>query len=207
MIINHTLPYYRSYFYHYHCYQCYHYHLYMIEIISSKSPLETGPRGQCDNLWSRNPTKLNTVIKHHYVIYLHLGCIAVQSSSMESNLQTRCRGSSRLTLRFYQVLFMIISISATKSFRNCAQSMVNHMVHHNDVTWGLWYPTLLELNCFFNWLFRLTLTQWGRDKMSAVLQTTFSNAFSWMKMHEFRLIFHWSLFLRFKLTIFQHWFR
>ena len=26
-------------------------------------------------------------------------------------------------------------------------------------------------------------------------------------MHEFRLRFHWSLFLRFELTIFQHWFR
>ena len=32
-------------------------------------------------------------------------------------------------------------------------------------------------------------------------------AFSWMKMLEFRLIFHWSLFLRVQLTIFHHWFR
>ena len=31
--------------------------------------------------------------------------------------------------------------------------------------------------------------------------------FSWMKMYEFRSRFHWSLFLRFQLTIFQHWFR
>ena len=35
----------------------------------------------------------------------------------------------------------------------------------------------------------------------------FTNAFSWMKMYEFHLRFHWSLFLRFKLTIFQHCFR
>ena len=27
-----------------------------------------------------------------------------------------------------------------------------------------------------------------------------------MKIYEFRLRFHWSLFLRFELTIFQHWF-
>ena len=33
------------------------------------------------------------------------------------------------------------------------------------------------------------------------------NAFSWMKMYEFSLGFHWRLFLRFHLTIFQHWFR
>ena len=43
--------------------------------------------------------------------------------------------------------------------------------------------------------------------MDAILQTTFSNPFSWMKMFEFRLKFHWGLFLRFQLTIFQHWFR
>ena len=48
---------------------------------------------------------------------------------------------------------------------------------------------------------------WGRDKMPAIFQTTFSNTFSWMKMYEFWLKFHWSLFLRVKLTIIQHWFR
>ena len=46
------------------------------------------------------------------------------------------------------------------------------------------------------------LTHWGRDKMAAI-----SHAFSWMKMFEFQLKFHWSLFLRFQLTIFQHWLR
>ena len=40
------------------------------------------------------------------------------------------------------------------------------------------------------------LTHWGRDKMTAISQTTFANAFSSMKMYEFRLKFHWSLFLR-----------
>ena len=48
---------------------------------------------------------------------------------------------------------------------------------------------------------------WGRDKMAALSQTTLSTVFSWMKMLEFRLRFHWSLFIRVQLTIFQHWFR
>ena len=52
-----------------------------------------------------------------------------------------------------------------------------------------------------------TLTHWGRDKMDAILQTTFWSAFSWIKMFEFRLKFHWSLIQRVQLTIFQHWFR
>ena len=43
--------------------------------------------------------------------------------------------------------------------------------------------------------------------MAIVSQMTLSNAFSWMKMLEFRLRFHWSLFLRVQLTIIQHWFR
>ena len=49
------------------------------------------------------------------------------------------------------------------------------------------------------------LTHWGPDKMGAMSQTTFSSAFSWMKLFEFRLKFQWSLFLRVTLTIFQLW--
>ena len=53
----------------------------------------------------------------------------------------------------------------------------------------------------------LALTHWGRDKKAAIFQTTFSNAFSGMKMFKFRLRFHWSLFQRVQLTTFHHWFR
>ena len=44
-------------------------------------------------------------------------------------------------------------------------------------------------------------------KMDAIFQTTFSNVFSSMKMCEFLLKFHWSLFLGVLLTMFHHWFR
>ena len=37
--------------------------------------------------------------------------------------------------------------------------------------------------------------------MAAIFQTTFSNTFSWMKMYEFQLGFHWILFLRVQLTL------
>ena len=49
-------------------------------------------------------------------------------------------------------------------------------------------------------------THWGRDEMATISQTTFSNAFSWMKIYEFCWRFHWNLFLRFELTIFQRCF-
>ena len=45
------------------------------------------------------------------------------------------------------------------------------------------------------------LTHWGRDNMAAISQMTLSNAFSWMKILEFGLKFHWSLFPRVQLTI------
>ena len=51
------------------------------------------------------------------------------------------------------------------------------------------------------------LTHWGGDNMDAVSQTTLWSAFSSMKMFEFGLKFHWSLFLRVQLTISHHWFR
>ena len=58
----------------------------------------------------------------------------------------------------------------------------------------------------------LCLTHWGRDKVVSIFQMTISIAFSLMKMFEFRLEFHWSLFPRFHLNkpeLFQimawHW--
>ena len=64
-------------------------------------------------------------------------------------------------------------------------------------------PKLFFRKC----LARHRLTHWGQDKMANIFQTTFSNAFSCLKICEFGLRFHWNLFPRFKLTIFQHWFR
>ena len=45
------------------------------------------------------------------------------------------------------------------------------------------------------------------DKMAAISQTIFSDAFPWMKNFIFRLKFHWSLFLRVQLIITRIWFR
>ena len=45
------------------------------------------------------------------------------------------------------------------------------------------------------------LTPCGRDNMAAISQTTLSNAFYWMKLLEFRLKVHWSLFLTGQLII------
>ena len=64
-------------------------------------------------------------------------------------------------------------------------------------TFGYAYD-LLQLNF---------LLYWDRVKMAPISQPTFLNAFSWMKMYEFLFKFHWGLFLRVRITIFQYWFR
>ena len=54
---------------------------------------------------------------------------------------------------------------------------------------------------------KISLTHWGRDEMDAISQTPFSRAFSSKKIVVFWLNFHWNMFARVQLTIFQHWFR
>ena len=46
----------------------------------------------------------------------------------------------------------------------------------------------------------IKLAHWSQDKMATIFQTTLSNAFSWMKILEFRLKFPWSLFVGSKLV-------
>ena len=59
----------------------------------------------------------------------------------------------------------------------------------------------------YKWMGIFMLNTLRPRQMDAISQTTFSNAFSWKKMFEFRLKFHWSLFPRVPLTISQQWFR
>ena len=51
------------------------------------------------------------------------------------------------------------------------------------------------------------LIHWSRDEMDISADDFIFKRISSMKMFQFRLTFHWSLFLRVQLTIFQHWFR
>ena len=58
------------------------------------------------------------------------------------------------------------------------------------------------------WIFtQYYSTHWGRDKMAAIFQTAFWNAFFQWKCINFDSDFSCSLFLRVQSTIFHHWFR
>ena len=48
-------------------------------------------------------------------------------------------------------------------------------------------PVTRKMFPFDDVIMRMTvLTHWGQDKMDDIFQTTFSNAFSWMKIYKFR---------------------
>ena len=58
------------------------------------------------------------------------------------------------------------------------------------------------------WLHLISIvTHLYLDKMAAILQMIYLDAFTRMKSLVFWLKFHWSLLLRVQLTIIQHWFR
>ena len=61
---------------------------------------------------------------------------------------------------------------------------------------------LFPVHCFIT-----GFTHWGGGKMVDILHMTYSNAFSWMRMYEFRVKLHWNVFLMVQLTVFQHRFR
>ena len=84
-------------------------------------------------------------------------------------------------------------------------SVVHTVSAYGLATWQSIYMDRIDSYAKHAW--NRHLTHWGGDKMAAISQTTLSNAFSWMKILEFRLKLHWSLFLRIQLTIFQCWFR
>ena len=110
----------------------------------------------------------------------------INSKWIEDNLNSDCHASSTLHTELIFCIYL-----------------------HNKTTTNV-SAKILQI-CFWNITQEVTkwasLTHWGRDKMDAISQTTFSSAFSCMKMFEFRFEFHWSLFLRVQLVIFQHWFR
>ena len=99
------------------------------------------------------------------------------------------------------------------------------LYNHNNRDKRKTRPIVLKFRCSFNYnrqhgnkptdslhylqtgVAHCELTHRGREKMADISLTKFSKAFSWMKIYKFRLLFLWSLFLRVKLTIFQHWFR
>ena len=99
----------------------------------------------------------------------------------------------------------------TINFRENASNSLDIAYYFMGYSISAWHSLDLRFSIIFtkhpmNHTCRFHLIHWGRGKIAAIFQTTFSNAYSWPQMYEFRVRFRWSLFLRVQLTIFQHWF-
>ena len=108
-------------------------------------------------------------------------------------------------------------IRETIEAADALEPSANKGCHRASHYWGYYFQTLSSLSChcnvfgdvvLYHTLSSSVLTHWGWEKIAAISQMTFSNAFSSIKMFEFWLQFHWILFLRVHLTIhIFHWFR
>ena len=93
-----------------------------------------------------------------------------------------------------------------KDSRQCNIYNVNIYIWKDSLCIGTDHQRL-QSNMLLTDCITSLLTHLPLDKMAAISQTIFSDAFSWMKSFVFWLKFHWSVFLRVQLTITKHWFR
>ena len=98
-------------------------------------------------------------------------------------------------LYFSKDLFHVVKAMYTQLPWLC-NTVVDNFMTEDDLLLNGISPSIVTI-CY--------MPHWGQDKMVNISQMTFSNAFSLKKMYEFRLIFHWSFFLRVRLTIFHHY--
>ena len=99
-----------------------------------------------------------------------------------------------LNVVFCMMFFLLIPSKSQANHGHHIVASIYEVLYHSIY----WFIGLNQHCLHFDcWLAHppLKLGHWGRDKIDAISQTIFSNPFSWMKMHEFRLRFHWSFFV------------
>ena len=147
------------------------------------------------------PERLQAIIWTNAGILL-TGPLGTNFSEILIDIQTFSLKKIRLKMSSAKCCSFRLGLNVLMSL-HCAIMCIPEASHASISGWPKADPRLMA-TCLTHCQ---TLTHWGRDKMAAIFQTTFSNGFSLMKMYEFRLKFHWSLFPRVQLAIYQHWFR
>ena len=173
-------------FIHFHCFTQFHGNVSLrFQLTELALPWTNVDLNQWSNIY------LTRVVEEAFKISTHKMCLEIKFLKLLSH-PSGANESRHLSVIFF-LPFSDFSQKAILCRPWSLQNVVQGPLRSTALGWGL-----LRVR---------PLTHWGRDKMDAISQTTLSNAFSCMKMFQFRLKFHWSLFLRVQLTIFQHWFR
>ena len=124
-------------------------------------------------------------------------------------LQFACRVSNAFANKLRMLYWLYFhNLFHRKFWQNyiCGRKWAADYLYFDVVSWRWSIITLIMCFIFIEICMQqgiYQLTNWGRDKMADISQTIFLKAFSWMKLYECRLILHWSLFLRVKLTTFR----
>ena len=112
-------------------------------------------------------------------------------------------------LLYWQCNFSFNEIATVRMLVCAFQSSIKSE-YHDDLTsiqnivilFCRWNLNNLHWHVYRCGSIQVILTYWGHNKMDAISQMTFSNAFSWMvHVYTFWLRFHWSLFPRINFTI------
>ena len=124
--------------------------------------------------------------RHQAIFWTNAGILSI--GPLETNF-------SEILIEIHIFSFKKISLetSSAKRWPFCFRLKVLRLGRISQKSLGLWNRQLLV---------HLPL-----DKMAAISQTMFSDAFSWMKSFVFWLQFHWSLFLMVQMTTTQRWLR
>ena len=116
-----------------------------------------------------------------------------------------CRISVAVVVSYRKIYVADSDLCHGENFPTRKWNMTHDLKLPNNAVWfAFLFPnvTLNEqiwpLNIFVNFvisscaydLHETRITHWGRDKMATILQTTYSNAFSWMKVVIFWIKFH-----------------
>ena len=137
----------------------------------------------------------------HYTDVIMSTMTSQNSQRLDCSLNLLFRRRSKKTLKLRVTGLCVGNSPVTGEFP--AQRASN--VENVSIWWRHHEACRFTVMC--NIIVSLIPTHWGRDKMGDISQTTFSHAFSCMKIYGFCLRFQLSFFPRFLLTIFRHCFR
>ena len=122
----------------------------------------------------------------HYIDVI-MSAMASQLTGVSIVYLTVCSGADQRKHQSSESLAFVRGIHRWPVDSPHKRPITRKMFPFDDVIMWREYVTCMDVKTWKH------LTHWGRDKMDAISQTTFSNTFSWMKMFEFWLNFHWSL--------------
>ena len=124
---------------------------------------------------------LGVVLVYHKVMY-------TKASHVPNNRFFSCRIEDVVSLKSLH-----LKIGPVSDLVWPTSNLLTNIMIESSWMGAIWRPCSIQAGrtkllytrvCACRLFWYPALTHWGRDKMAAIFQATFSNAFSWMKIYE-----------------------